>query len=203
MLVLRRPHQDAVVGMGLDVLLQILGTLERLAAEVALVGLERNVDADVRSNVITLDSGCPARVPLARQVEVVGALPADVLLAQVVLRIRQSSHLAQVEAVEDLSTYIERLRGVEALVALVPSADEALVTGIVGRVGAAGRGGRGRGRVAVGNGGRAIRMLARVVLGRRHPGSWRVCKAGGFGAREVGSWHLIGQGWALDWARLG
>lgn len=28
-------------------------------------------------------------------------------------------------------------------------------------------------------------------------------RLGSFGAREVGSWHLIGQGWALDWARLG
>jgi hypothetical protein len=36
-----------VVGMSLDVLLQILGSLERLAAELTLVRLQRNVDTDV------------------------------------------------------------------------------------------------------------------------------------------------------------
>ena len=78
-------NKDRVVGMGLDVLLEVLGALERLAAEVALVGLERDVDADVRRDVVALDRGGAARVPLARQVEVVGALAADMLLANVLL----------------------------------------------------------------------------------------------------------------------
>lgn len=60
-LVLRRTtDQNRVVGMGLDVLLEILGTLERLAAEVALMRLKGNVNTDVRRDVVPLDSGGPA-----------------------------------------------------------------------------------------------------------------------------------------------
>lgn len=71
--------------MGLDVLLQILGALESLAAEVALVRLERDVDANVRCDVIALHGGGAAVAPLARQVQVVGALAANMALADVVL----------------------------------------------------------------------------------------------------------------------
>jgi len=78
-------HENRVVGVRLDMLLQVLGPLERLAAEVALVGLQRHVDADVRGDVVSLDRGGAARVPLARQVQVVGALAANMLLAKVVL----------------------------------------------------------------------------------------------------------------------
>jgi len=85
--VLRRgtADKDRVVGMGLDVLLQILGTLERLSAKLALVRLERHMDADVRSDVVTLDSSCAAACPLTRQVEVVGALAANMTLTNVIL----------------------------------------------------------------------------------------------------------------------
>lgn len=41
----------------LDMLLEILRALERLAAELALVRLERDMDADVRSDVVALDGG--------------------------------------------------------------------------------------------------------------------------------------------------
>ena len=85
MLVLGRPDQDAVVGVGLDMLLEILRALEGLSAEVALVWLQRNVNTNVRGDVVTLDSCGTARVPLAGQVEVVGALPTDVPLTDVVL----------------------------------------------------------------------------------------------------------------------
>jgi len=84
-LVGRGSDEDRVVGMGLDVLLEILRTLEGLAAEVAFVGLERHVDSDVGGDVITLDGGGPALVPLAGEVQVVGALAADVLLADVIV----------------------------------------------------------------------------------------------------------------------
>jgi hypothetical protein len=86
-LVLRGATGDEhrVVGMGLDVLLEILGPLERLAAEVALMRLQRHVDADVRGDVVALDRGGAALVPLADQVEVVGALATDMLLTDVVL----------------------------------------------------------------------------------------------------------------------
>lgn len=85
MLVLRRPDQDTVVGVGLDVLLEILGALEGLSAEVALVRLQGDVDTDVGGDVVALDRCGAARVPLAGQVEVVGALPADVPLTDVIL----------------------------------------------------------------------------------------------------------------------
>lgn len=71
--------------MRLDVFLQILRSLEGLAAKVALVGLERNMDADVRSDVITLDSSDATRAPVTCEVEVVGALATDVTLTDVLL----------------------------------------------------------------------------------------------------------------------
>lgn len=85
MLILGRPDEDAVIGVGLDMLLEILGAFERLSAEVALMRLERNVNSNVRGDVITLDGGSATRVPLACEVQVVGALPSDVLLAQMIL----------------------------------------------------------------------------------------------------------------------
>lgn len=43
------------------------------------------MDADVRGNVVALDSGGAASVPLAGQVQVVGALTAHMLLTDVLL----------------------------------------------------------------------------------------------------------------------
>jgi hypothetical protein len=78
-------EQDRVVGVGLDVLFQILGTLESLAAKVALVRLQGDVDTDVRGDVVTLDGGGAAVAPLAGQVQVVCALATNMALADVVL----------------------------------------------------------------------------------------------------------------------
>lgn len=50
-----RAKEYRVIGMSLDVLLQILGSLEGLATEVALMRLEGDVDANVRCYVVTLD----------------------------------------------------------------------------------------------------------------------------------------------------
>jgi hypothetical protein len=71
--------------VSLDVLLQILRALEGFATEVALVGFQRNVNADVRGDVVTLDGGGATCAPLAGEVEVVGALAADMALAHVIL----------------------------------------------------------------------------------------------------------------------
>ena len=71
----------------LDVLLQILGPLERLAAKVTLVRLQGHMDADVGCDVISLDGSGSARIPLARQVEVVGALPANMAFTDVILSV--------------------------------------------------------------------------------------------------------------------
>ena len=65
--------------------LEILWTLEGLAAEFTLVGLEWNVDSDVGGNMVTLDSRRAATSPLTGQVEVVGGFTADVTLADVFL----------------------------------------------------------------------------------------------------------------------
>lgn len=73
--------------MCLDVLLEILWPLERLAAEIALVRLQGHMHADVRRDVVTLDGGRAALVPLTSQVEVVGALATNMTLADVVLEI--------------------------------------------------------------------------------------------------------------------
>lgn len=85
MLVLRRSNENAVVCVCLDVLLQVLRPLERLAAEIALVRLQGDVNANVRGDVVALHSSCATRVPLAGQVQIVGALPAYVLLTEMVL----------------------------------------------------------------------------------------------------------------------
>ena len=76
-----------VVGMGLDVFLQILGPLEGLATEVALVWLQGHMHANVGGDVVALDGGGVAVAPLASQVQVVGALAADMALADVFLMI--------------------------------------------------------------------------------------------------------------------
>jgi hypothetical protein len=77
--------------MSLNVLLQILRTLESLATEVALVRLERYMDSNVRGDVITLDGGSVASTPLARQVQVVSAFASNMALADVFLCRRRVS----------------------------------------------------------------------------------------------------------------
>lgn len=79
--------------MRLHMLLQILRPLEGLAAEVALVRLQGHMNADVRCDVVALDRCGPARVPLAREVEVVGALAANMTLTDVLLEARSARSL--------------------------------------------------------------------------------------------------------------
>lgn len=71
--------------MGLDMLLQVLGTLEGLSTEVTLVRLQGNVDSDMRRDVVALDRRGTAAAPLAGQVEVVGALTANMSFTNVFL----------------------------------------------------------------------------------------------------------------------
>jgi len=52
-----RAKQYRIISVSLDVLLEILRSLEGFATEVALMRLEGNVDSDMRSDVITLDGG--------------------------------------------------------------------------------------------------------------------------------------------------
>lgn len=66
-------------------LLQVLRAFESLSTEVALVRLQRDVDADVRGDVVTLDSRRAAVAPLTGQVQVVGAFATDVTLTNMIL----------------------------------------------------------------------------------------------------------------------
>jgi hypothetical protein len=85
---LGRTKQNRVVGVSLDVLLEILGALESLSAKVALVRLQWHVDTDVRSDVVALNRSGAAVAPLAGQVQVIGALAANVTLTDMVLELR-------------------------------------------------------------------------------------------------------------------
>lgn len=71
--------------MGLDMFLQVLGTLERLAAKVTLVRFQRDMDPDVGGDMVALDDGSAATAPFAGQVEVIGALAADMALTHMFL----------------------------------------------------------------------------------------------------------------------
>jgi len=71
-------------------LLEILRTLERFATELALVRLERNVNANVRGDVVALHSSGPAGVPLAGEVQVACALAPNMPFTDVLLERRVS-----------------------------------------------------------------------------------------------------------------
>lgn len=71
--------------MGFDMLFEILRALESLAAEIALVRLQRNMHTNVRGDMITLDRRGAAATPLTSQIEVVGAFATDVSLTHMVL----------------------------------------------------------------------------------------------------------------------
>lgn len=77
--------------MCFDMLLQILWTLEGLSAEITFVGLERNVNTDMRGDVVALDGGGAAVAPLAGEIQVVGALAADVTLANMILHAKSAA----------------------------------------------------------------------------------------------------------------
>lgn len=65
--------------------LEILRTLEGLAAEFALVRLEGDVNADVGGDVVALDCRGSALTPLTGQVEVVSRLTTNMALADMFL----------------------------------------------------------------------------------------------------------------------
>lgn len=93
--------------MCLDMLLQILRSLEGLATKLALVGLERNMDADVGSNVVTLHCGSATLTPGAGEVEVVGRFSANMSFTYVLLRCKVS--FEELGIVEDMDLRREPL----------------------------------------------------------------------------------------------
>ena len=82
--------EHAVVSMGLDMLLQVLRTLEVLAAQGAAVRLERDVNADMGGDVVALHHLGATSAPRTCQAEVVGAFATDMLFAQMLLFPRES-----------------------------------------------------------------------------------------------------------------
>jgi hypothetical protein len=81
----RRTQQDRIVGMSLDMLLQVLWTLESFSAEVTFVRLERHVDADMRGDVVAFDCRGATSSPLTGQIQVIGALTTDMTFADMIL----------------------------------------------------------------------------------------------------------------------
>jgi hypothetical protein len=67
------------------VFLEILGTIESLGTYFAGMGLERGVNSEMGSDVVTLCAGGAAVLPSAGETEVVGALSADVVVAEMVV----------------------------------------------------------------------------------------------------------------------
>ena len=78
-------HDDRVIGVSLDMFLQVLWTLERLSAEVAFVGFQRDMDSNVGGDVISFDRRSPTGTPSTLQVQVVCAFPTYMTLANVFL----------------------------------------------------------------------------------------------------------------------
>jgi hypothetical protein len=68
-------------------LLQILGTLESLCANVATMRLQWDVDTDVRGDVIAFDGRSIARTPSTGEIEVVGRLSSNMALADMVIEV--------------------------------------------------------------------------------------------------------------------
>lgn len=83
--------QDGIIGVSLDMLLQVLGTFEGLAAKVAAMRLQWHMNANVRGDVVTFNDRDVAVGPSAFQVEVVGAFATDVDLTHVILSGRESA----------------------------------------------------------------------------------------------------------------
>lgn len=106
---LRGAHDDRVISMGFDMFLEILRPLEGFATELALVRLQRNVDANVGGDVIAFDGRCSTLTPSACQVQVVGRFSAYVSFADV---------------------FVESFWGLASLAAALPLALEVLACGI-------------------------------------------------------------------------
>jgi hypothetical protein len=76
---------EVFIKTNLHMFLQVLGTFERFSAKVTFVRLQWDVDADMGSDVVTLNGGGTAGVPSTGQVQVISALPSNMLLTDMVL----------------------------------------------------------------------------------------------------------------------
>lgn len=80
--------EHTVIGVGLDMLLQVLRALEVLPAQRAAMRFEWDVDANMGGDVIALHHLRAARPPRTSQAEIVGALATDVFFAKMFLFMR-------------------------------------------------------------------------------------------------------------------
>jgi hypothetical protein len=71
--------------MSLDMFLQIMGALVRVATEMAFVRLERHMSPNMGGNVVPLGSSNIAATPSAGQAEVASGLTVNMPLADVLL----------------------------------------------------------------------------------------------------------------------
>lgn len=94
-----------LLGMDLCVFLEVLGTLERLLANLACVRFEWCMDSQVTGNVITFCAGGAAILPFAGQAKVVGALPTNVIVAEMVV---QRFRIAERESTLGPETVVDR-----------------------------------------------------------------------------------------------
>lgn len=60
--------------------------------------LQGHVNADVRLHMVTLDGFCTTSAPLAGEIEIVGALAADMALANVILGGLSATDVATIDA---------------------------------------------------------------------------------------------------------
>lgn len=112
--------------MCLYMLLEILRALEGLSAEFTSMWFQRDVDSDVGGYMIALDDGDMAVTPCALQIEIVGALPPNVTVANMfldaVLVFTVDVKLAPVA----IWTYIEGFRTGGPIAAACPLTDEGI-----------------------------------------------------------------------------
>jgi hypothetical protein len=101
-------------------LLQVLGALESLAAEATLMWFERDVDPNVGGDVVALDRAGVASLPATHEVQVVGALPSNMSLTEMLLEIIMMSFVCQSQY--NYWTYEEAFGRISSLAALLPLA---------------------------------------------------------------------------------
>ena len=82
---IRGTEDYRVIGVGLNMLFQVLRTFEGFATEFAAMRLQRNMDPNMRGDVITFDHMDPTGTPHALEVEVVGTFATDMCLADMIL----------------------------------------------------------------------------------------------------------------------
>lgn len=115
--------------MRLYMLLQILRSLEGLAAKIALVRLERDMNPNMRGDMVPLHRCGAAIPPLADEVQVVGRLATDMLFANVFL---QTLVGFMAGCCDTASTYVKHGSIRQLLAATLPHTGKLLVRLLIG-----------------------------------------------------------------------